>query len=345
MSTIRISFFGATDIGKVRTNNEDTFIAQQIWDDHHFLLVAIDGMGGEEGGEIAADIARESIIKYLTDFQNDTDLNLIKRAIADANNEIIRQKEFMPKYRRMGCVATAGIINVDSGTLSIAHVGDSRLYRYTNGELSKLTHDHSLVGYQEEQGILTEEQAMKHPRRSVIERCLGYENHYAEDNSFIEAGVFPLVDGEKFIFCSDGLCDMLMSNQIAECMSSGVSPEDECYNLINKANEAGGKDNITVVIAHVDRNDSDDSNAEGTGTTREDIDDLQKNERKKTSQKWLWIFCLISVITGVIALLFIMEYCEQPSKTPTRSNTSEGHSHIWTPLIPNDTLKNQMIQY
>lgn len=339
MSTIRISFFGATDIGKVRTNNEDTFIAQQIWDDHHFLLVAIDGMGGEEGGEIAADIAKESIIKYLTDFQNDTDLNLIKRAIADANNEIIRQKEFMPKYRRMGCVATAGIINVDSGTLSIAHVGDSRLYRYTNGELSKLTHDHSLVGYQEEQGILTEEQAMKHPRRSVIERCLGYENHYAEDNSFIEAGVFPLVDGEKFIFCSDGLCDMLMSNQIAECMSSGVSPKDECYDLINKANEAGGKDNITVVIAHVDRNDSDDSNAEGTGTTREDIDDLQKNERKKTSRKWLWIFCLILVITGVITLLFIMEYCEQPSKTPTRLNTTEGYNHIWAPPFPNDTLK------
>ena len=339
MSTIRISFFGATDIGKVRTNNEDAFIAQQIWDDHHFLLVAIDGMGSEEGGEIAADIAKESIIKYLTDFQNDTDLNLIKRAIADANNEIIRQKEFMPKYRRMGCVATAGIINVDSGTLSIAHVGDSRLYRYTNGELSKLTHDHSLVGYQEEQGILTEEQAMKHPRRSVIERCLGYENHYAEDNSFIEAGVFPLVDGEKFIFCSDGLCDMLMSNQIAECMSSGVSPEDECYDLINKANEAGGKDNITVVIAHVDRNDSVDRNAKGTGTTHEDIDDLPQNKRKKTSRKWLWIFCLISVITGVIALLFIMEYCEQPSKTPTRSNTSEGHNHIWTRLIPNDTLK------
>lgn len=345
MSTIRISFFGATDIGKVRTNNEDTFIAQQIWDDHHFLLVAIDGMGGEEGGEIAADIAKKSIIKYLTDFRNDTDLNLIKRAITDANNEIIRQKEVMPKYRRMGCVATAGIINVDSGTLSIAHVGDSRLYRYTNGELSKLTHDHSLVGYQEEQGVLTEEQAMKHPRRSVIERCLGYENHYAEDNSFIEAGVFPLVDGEKFIFCSDGLCDMLMSNQIAECMSSGVSPEDECYDLINKANEAGGKDNITVVIAHVDKNDSVDSNAKGTGTAHEDIDDLPQNKRKKTSRKWLWIFCFILVITGVIALILIMEYCEQPSKIPTRLNSSEGHNHIWTPLIPNDTLKNQMIQY
>lgn len=329
MSTIRISFFGATDIGKVRTNNEDTFIAQQIWDEHHILLVAIDGMGGEEGGEIAADIAKESIIKYLTDFQDDTDLNLIKRAIADANNEIIRQKEFMPKYRRMGCVATAGIINVDSGTLSIAHVGDSRLYRYTNGELSKLSHDHSLVGYQEEQGILTEEQAMKHPRRSVIERCLGYENHYAEDNSFIEAGVFPLVDGEKFIFCSDGLCDMLMSNQIAESLSLGLSPEDECYNLINKANEAGGKDNITVVIAHVNKKDSDDSNVEEIETTHKDIDELPQNERKKTSRKWLWIFCLILVITGVITLLFIME----PSKTPTRSNTTEGYIIFGLPLF------------
>lgn len=339
MSSIRISFFGATDIGKVQTNNEDTFIAQYIWDECHILLVAIDGMGGEEGGEIAADIAKESILKYLTDFRDDTDLNLIKRAIADANNEIIRHKEFMPKYRRMGCVVTAGIINIDSETLSIAHVGDSRLYRFTNGELSKLTHDHSLVGYQEEQGILTEEQAMKHPRRSVLERCLGYENHFAEDSSFIEAGVYPLIDGEKFIFCSDGLCDMLMSKQIVECIHPEHSPEEECRDLINKANEAGGKDNITVVIAHVDRNDSDDSNAEGTGTTHEDINDLPQNKRKKTSRKWLWIFCFMLVVTGVIALLFIMEYCEQPSKPSTRPNTTEGYSHQWNNIFPNDTLK------
>lgn len=251
MSSLNVTYFGATDVGKVRTNNEDTFIAQTIWDDRHILLVVIDGMGGEEGGEVAAEIARSSIFRYLEEFQNDTILNLIKRAVADANNEIVRNKEAQPRYRRMGCVATAGIIDLDEKTLSVAHVGDSRLYRYSHGELIKLTHDHSLVGYQEEEGILTEEQAMKHPRRSVIERCLGSDNHLADDASFIEAAVFPLFDEETYLFCSDGLCDVLTSSEIGNCLSSKLSPESECDKLITNANNAGGKDNITVVIAHI----------------------------------------------------------------------------------------------
>lgn len=246
-----IDFYGETNIGRFRTNNEDTFIAQYIWDKCHILLAAIDGMGGEEGGEIAADIARESIIKYLTDFRNSSDQDLIKRAVADANNEIIRYKRYMPQYRRMGCVVTAGIINLEKATLSIAHVGDSRLYRYANGELKKLTHDHSFVGSQEEQGLIAEEQAMNHPRRSVIERCLGYDSHMADESSFIESNEFPLLKGEKLLFCSDGLSDMLMSAQIAESLAKSLSVEEECHDLINKANLLGGKDNVTVVVAHI----------------------------------------------------------------------------------------------
>ncbi len=251
MSNLSVLFYGATDIGKVRTNNEDTFIAQNIWDDRHILLVAIDGMGGEEGGEVAAEIARSAIIRYLGEFSNDTIQNLIKRAVADANNEIIRHKKVRHQYRRMGCVITAGIIDLDERTLSIAHVGDSRLYKYSHGELTKLTHDHSFVGHLEEQGILTEEQAMKHPRRSFIERYLGSENHLADDDSFIEAAIFPLFDSETYIFCSDGLSDVLTSAQIIECLSYPLSPEAICNKLIEQANNAGGKDNITVAIAHI----------------------------------------------------------------------------------------------
>lgn len=251
MNELKVLFHGQTDIGKKRENNEDTFIAEYIWDKRHILLVVIDGMGGEEGGEIAANIARNTIIKYLKEFQDDTVLNLIKRAVADANNEIIRQKEVQPQLNRMGCVATAGIIDLDEETLSIAHVGDTRLYRYSGGELTKLTHDHSLVGYQEEQGVLTEEQAMKHPRRSVIERCLGSDRHLADDKYFIEGSIFPLISGEIFLFCSDGLCDMLLSKEILDTLLKDETPETECSELIEKANQKGGKDNITVVIAQV----------------------------------------------------------------------------------------------
>lgn len=309
MSTFQVSFFGATDIGRVRTNNEDTFIAQYIWDDRHILLAAIDGMGGEEGGEIAADIAKKSIIKYLCDFQNDTVLNLIKCALADANNEIIRHKAVQPQYRRMGCVATAGIIDLDEETLSIAHVGDSRLYRFSDGDLSKLTHDHSLVGYQEEQGILTEEQAMKHPRRSVIERCLGSENHLADDKSFIEAGVFPLIKGEKFLFCSDGLCDVLTSAQISESMKNDSSPEDECVKLIEWTNEAGGKDNITVVIAHIIESEQvEEANNIDEENKKEAANEVPSQTviiEDKHKRKWLYIMfillvvCIIGVFWGI----------------------------------------------
>lgn len=249
--SMEIEYFGATDIGRVRTNNEDIFITMPIWDEFHILLVVIDGMGGEEGGEIASCIARDALIKYLAEFHDDTPLNLIKRAVADANNEIVRQKEIQPKYARMGCVATAGIIDVQTLTLSIAHVGDSRLYRYSNGELTKLTHDHSMVGYQEEQGILTEREAMNHPRRSIIERCLGEDLHLADDVSFIEGGVFPLIENDIFLFCSDGLSDILSSAEIAEVLKQNKTANIICQDLIDKANFAGGKDNITVVYAKV----------------------------------------------------------------------------------------------
>lgn len=303
MSSLDVTYFGATDIGKVRTNNEDTFIAQTIWDDRHMLLVVIDGMGGEEGGEVAAEIARLSIVRYLEEFQNDTILNLIKRAVADANNEIIRNKEVQPQYRRMGCVATAGIIDLDEKTLSIAHVGDSRLYRYSHGELTKLTHDHSLVGYQEEQGILTEEQAMKHPRRSVIERCLGSDNHLADDASFIEAAVFPLFDEETYLFCSDGLYDVLTSSEIEDCLSLKFPPEIECRNLIATANDAGGIDNITVVIAHI--SESKDMNAEMQISECDAEDNTEASNEQTTNKskvKQIFIKSLIVILYSVFIL-------------------------------------------
>ena len=304
MSSItNIAFAALTDIGRVRENNEDTYIAKLIWDDSHVLIAAIDGMGGEEGGEIAASIARDAIVKYLEDFHDDTPLNLIKRALADANNEIVRYKEAQPKYRRMGCVATAGIFDLEANTLSIAHVGDSRLYSYSNGELKKLTHDHSLVGYQEEQGIITEEQAMRHPRRSVIERCLGDENHYSDDKSFIEAAVFPLISESTFLFCSDGLSDVLSSSEIAECLEQDIPVEEKCKLLIDKANEAGGKDNITVALAKVWQETEETQDTQITEKAESPGEGME-NDKKEPSHKWLWI--ILIALTSVLVLGIIL---------------------------------------
>lgn len=354
MSSLDVTYFGATDIGKVRTNNEDTFIAQSIWDDRHILLVVIDGMGGEEGGEVAAEIARSSILRYLEEFQNDIILNLIKRAVADANNEIVRNKEVQPQYRKMGCVATAGIIDLDEKTLSIAHVGDSRLYRYSHGELTKITHDHSLVGYQEEQGILTEEQAMKHPRRSVIERCLGSDNHLADDASFIEAAVFPLFDEEAYLFCSDGLSDVLTSSEIEDCLSPKFSPECECSKLIANANNAGGKDNITVVIAHI--SEFKDLSTEGQKSeydAKENTEVLNEKPANKPKFKRIIIKSLIIILYSVFLLTLVfwigikfesLQDSTEVDLTPKTSATNDAAMQENITLPDSITLSNDTIR-
>lgn len=243
--------FGETNQGMVRTNNEDSYICQKIWDNNHVLCAAIDGLGGYEGGEVAAEIARTTIIKHLEEFASKKTGDLLKDALIEANNEIINQHKARPKVAQMGCVASVGLIDLSQGTLTIAHVGDSRIYQFSNGILKKLTHDHSLVGYREEIGEMTEEDAMNHPKRNVIDKFLG-EQHLALDNSdYVEISVWPILDDTQFLFCSDGLTDLVTSAQIKEVLSADLSIKAKTQRLIACANKAGGKDNITVVIADV----------------------------------------------------------------------------------------------
>lgn len=248
---VKATFFGASDTGRVRKNNEDNFIAQYIWDERHILCAAIDGIGGYEGGEVAAGIARDVIIRYLEDFPSGKRLEQIKSAVIEANNEIVRQKQSDPMYSRMGCVATAGLIDLDEMVINVAHVGDSRLYQYAGGVLTKLSHDHSLVGYREEIGELTEEEAMHHPQRNMIERCIGDTLRTIEDKHFVDAGIFPINGDTQFLFCSDGLSDMLTSAQIKAELHPQKTAEQEVKALIDDANAMGGKDNVTVVIASI----------------------------------------------------------------------------------------------
>ncbi len=249
---ITAKIFGNTDPGRVRSNNEDTFICTYVWDDRHILCAAIDGVGGYEGGEVAAEIARQTITEYVENAQGNRFLEIIKQAVAEANNEIIRRKEDDPKLSMMGCVASAAIIDLDNRCINIAHVGDSRIYCYHDGELKKISHDHSLVGCLEEKGDLTETEAMSHPQRNLIDRLLGDKLHSVSDRNFIEASISAIPEGDsQYLFCSDGLSDMLTSAQIADVLASGMTPESEVEQLISDANSAGGKDNVTVVIASI----------------------------------------------------------------------------------------------
>lgn len=253
MSQTTATFFGNTDPGRIRDNNEDTFIATRVWDDRHLLLAAIDGVGGYEGGEVAAAIARETIISEVSKRTIDDSLELLKLAVTEANNRIVGHKSRDPQRSRMGCVISSAIIDLNKSQLYMVHLGDSRLYRFTRSNgLEKISHDHSLIGYREELGLLTEEQAMNHPQRNIIDRSLGDTLHSPDDLNFLDTATYPIYETTQFLFCSDGLSDMLYSANIAEVLKSDYPVETEVKTLIDMANQAGGKDNITVVIAKVE---------------------------------------------------------------------------------------------
>lgn len=246
-------FFGNTDTGRHRDNNEDTFIACRVWDDDHLLLAAIDGIGGYEGGEVAAEIARITIIDEVSSNPGADCLQLLKEAVTKANNSIVEHKRQDSQRSRMGCVLSSAIIDLKQRLLYMVHIGDSRLYQYNAlGGLTKLSHDHSLVGYREEAGLISEYEAMHHAQRNVINRALGDALHNADDPQFLDAATIPILSSGQYLFCSDGLSDMLYSSNIAAVLASQATVEDKVKELIDAANQAGGKDNITVVIAQVD---------------------------------------------------------------------------------------------
>ena len=242
-----ISFLGKTDIGLQRANNEDAFVVQRL-DDSAVLAVVIDGVGGYEGGEVAAEIAQNEIRNYMKEFTSGEKMELLKQAVVCANNAIYERRRFDFARQNMGCVLTAIVVDSACEVVYMAHVGDTRLYQYRYGELCKLSHDHSLVGQLEDSGELTEEQAMKHPRRNVISRVIGSEYHTVDDSDFIEANQFRLLPNSIFMLCSDGLTDLITSHQIASILERDLTLDEKVQTLVNSANEAGGKDNTTVVL-------------------------------------------------------------------------------------------------
>ena len=150
----KIRFFGKTDVGRQRTNNEDAFVVEQL-DENTVLAVVIDGIGGYEGGEVAAEIAKIEIPSYLKEFNRGERLELLKQAVVCANNAIYDRRRFDTARPHMGCVLTSALIDANRKVIDMVHVGDTRLYQFHQGNLRKLSHDHSYVGYCEENDELT----------------------------------------------------------------------------------------------------------------------------------------------------------------------------------------------
>ncbi len=281
----KVIFNGKTDVGKKRSNNEDAIVIQNIWDENHILAVAIDGVGGYEGGEVASKIASEKIVEYLENYRNGERIDLIKQAVVYANNEIFNQREIQPGLSQMSCVLTAIIVEVDKRRINMAHVGDTRLYKLAGGYYSKLSHDHSLVGYREEIGDLTEEEAMHHPQRNVINQDVGSRKLSYDDRNYIEVATFPIeTQSIQLLLCSDGLCDLVTSYQMQSVLEEDIPIESKVDTLIEAANLAGGKDNISVIIIELEYDDAiEEEYLPADNTTHENITDEIKTAEENTA--------------------------------------------------------------
>ncbi|NJL58893.1 MAG: Stp1/IreP family PP2C-type Ser/Thr phosphatase [Desulfobacteraceae bacterium] len=237
---IKVVLAGKTDVGLKRSNNEDSMV---ISPELKFSLVA-DGMGGAAAGELASRIFAEAAMLVFSQSANRTLAEtpaLIQKAFRLANKKILEHVRQEPSHQGMGC--TAELIAFSDEGFALGHVGDSRTYRYRNGQLKQLTHDHSLVQNLVDQGMLSPEDARHHPHRNVILRAVGIEENLALD--VIKGKTQP---GDIFMMCSDGLTDMVDDTLIKEVISSSLTIAQKAEGFIELAKLAGGNDNITVAL-------------------------------------------------------------------------------------------------
>src|SRR5687767_4253083 len=232
-----------TDPGRVRTNNEDL----PIIDAARGIFGVIDGVGGEAGGEVAAATAQDVIMQRLARPVG-TAADRVREAIAIANNEIFKRAQEDDRLRGMACVITLAI--VADGRVTVGHVGDTRLYKIRHDGIRKLTRDHSPVGEREDAGELGEVDAMRHPRRNEVFRDVGSTYRDKDEQEFVDIIEEPLERDSALLVCSDGLSDMLPSPTIAHIVRQHAGdPARVVEALVAAANDAGGKDNVTVVYA------------------------------------------------------------------------------------------------
>lgn len=238
---------GLSDPGRKRENNEDRFHA----DPDRGIFFVIDGVGGQAAGEKAADTAWK-ILKARLERPTGAVSDRIREAITLANNEIHRLAEGNDDWHGMACVLTVAV--VENSEIHIGQVGDSRLYLLQPGEIKKLTHDHSPVGEREDRGEIDETTAMRHPRRNEVYRDVGTVEHAPDDPDFIELSVAALPTDAVLMLCSDGLTDLVTSRQILSIVEANAgNPQMAARALVEAANDAGGKDNITVVLVESPR--------------------------------------------------------------------------------------------
>jgi serine/threonine protein phosphatase PrpC len=225
--------FEKSDTGRQRRANEDSFFVRSP------LFVVADGMGGAQAGEVASRLAAETFAAGLPD--DGSSEQRLETRVREANQRIHEVSQEDRALNGMGTTLTAAYLDDDE--LTLAHVGDSRAYLLRDGELTRLTRDHTLVEELVRRGELTEEEAAEHPQRSIITRALG-----PEPDIDIDLHTHRVRAGDVLLLCSDGLTGMIGEDEVAEILTGADSLRNAGRALVDAANEAGGRDNITVVL-------------------------------------------------------------------------------------------------
>ena len=230
----------ATSVGKIRAVNEDSYFVSEIGSGGAVLAIVADGMGGHNAGEIASAEAVNTLKSSITTADNTTK-DVLLTAIQCANNAIYKMSKQTPSMHGMGTTITACVIS--ENTVTAAQVGDSRLYLIKDNEITQITKDHSLVEMLIESGSITKEDAKTHPQKNIITRALG-------TNNSVEADVyeFKVSEDDVLLLCSDGLVNMVEDEKILSMITECHDFENLADKLIAEAEDAGGHDNITVVL-------------------------------------------------------------------------------------------------
>ena len=223
-----------SDTGRVRRHNEDRSLGRPP------VIAVADGMGGAKAGEVAAQLAVEEVARL----EEPVEVGDVRAAVGRANAAIRRMAREDPDKSGMGTTFTAAML--EDGRLDVVHVGDSRAYLWRDGKLRQLTEDHSVVAELVRRGSISPEDAEHHPHRNVITRALGAEPEVTVD-TFSEY----LRDGDVVMLCSDGLSSYVSEGDIAAVLADAVTLADAAKGLVERANGAGGTDNVTVVLARV----------------------------------------------------------------------------------------------
>jgi len=227
--------FAKTDTGRQRRSNEDRVFEQAP------LFAVADGMGGARAGEVASTIVVDTFTESQALPGSGSVEERLATVVREANSRIHELAQADADRAGMGTTVTAAYVGDDA--VSIAHVGDSRAYRWRDGQLERLTTDHSLVEELKRRGRITEQEAEDHPQKSVITRALGPEAAVEVDTL-----TYPARPGDAFLLCSDGLTGMVPEDRIAEILAEADDLQEAGQSLIREANERGGRDNITVVL-------------------------------------------------------------------------------------------------